>query len=252
VGAPAQAPNSDYFPVVDNNAAKARFKNEHVDSVVALPTLPLPVVDLFERRSWSGSGWPSEHGAYAGVGLPSLSSQAAVAVRVMSAALASGKPDGELSQDLVAGASAMRAIFVECASAQVSAGLMDPALMLASIIDRSLPPSVASNFWDLLASQPCAKRYPDRARWLAQFNAVARRDLPAIAQLSQQLLEDRRPEFQTEYLVLSAYVGLRADGRLAPAEALIARWKDQLTADFFMSPAVRIIASMVPDGAPRE
>jgi len=244
--------NSDYFPVVDGEAARARFKREQVDVIANLPTLALPVVELFEQRPWQGTEWPSDVGDFAGVGMPWYSSQAAAAVRSFGASMTSVPVDSRSFTAVASDVAALRALFVDCVSADAGPGLTDSMLGVATMIDRSLNPPLAARFWDSLLTLPCSAGYPDRARWLRQFKAVAQRDPAAIAELSRGLLEGTRSPLQREYLVSSAYAGLRADNRLAQAEDFKREWLARLPEYERNAPTLRAISLLSPVGAPKD
>jgi hypothetical protein len=244
--------NSDYFPVVDNEAARARFKSEQVDVILTLPMLALPVVELFEQRPWQGTEWPSDVGEVATSGMPWYSSQSVAVVKSFAAASSSPSADSRALTGVVPDAAALRAMFVDCVSPDAASGLTDTMLGVASMIDRSLNPARAARFWDSLLALPCSARYPDRAAWLRQFKAVAQRDPAAIASLSLALLDETRSPLQREYLVLSTYAGLRADNRLTQAEAFKREWLPRLPENVRSSATLRAISLLAPAGASRD
>jgi hypothetical protein len=239
-------PNSDYFPVVDTDAARARFKAERADAVFNLASIPLPLVDLFERHAWIGTEWPTDAGAYEAVGLPWLSGKAAGAVRNLTETLVTGKASTPMPPEVAVSAAALQALFVDCVSPPAPRGLMDPALTFATLVDRTLPPARGVAFWDLLAARPCAPGDADRRLWLAQFRAVAQRDPATVASTSVALLAEPRSAQQTEYLLLAAYAGLRADNRLADADALRAQWSARVPPEMLATPAFRAIEALSP------
>jgi predicted membrane-bound spermidine synthase len=234
--------NSDYFPIVESEAAHARFNASTAILPFDVLQLPLPLVDMFERRQWAASDWPAKPGP-AAVGRASTSWLAAAAVHALTG---QGPPEAVLPPEWLAGVAALHATFVECVASPNATGLLDVALGTAAVINRSLPPERAAQLWQAIASRPCAMKFPDRARWLALLHAVASRDSAATASRALTLLELPHTPSQTEFLVVCAYAGLRSAGRVDEAREFVRSWLPRLPPDLRRSPVMQAIAALSP------
>ena len=240
--------NSDYFPIVDIEAARARFTRSRVDAIYNLDSYALPVVDLFERRQWAASDWPAA-AENREMDQAFMSAMAGTTVRALTQLILDGERASAALPQLPSDAAALHAVFVACVTDVDAPGLLDRALVVANLVNRSLPPVRAADLWALMARQTCSGTIPERARWLALWHAVALRDAPAMASLAITLLEQRRGPAQSEYLVLCAYAGLRASGREEDAEQFRTTWATRLAPDRENMPELRAIASLRPSSA---
>ena len=211
--------NSDYFPVIDVNAAKARFMRRRADGTVQLVEAPIPLLDLFEpgylphvRRLTPGQ-------RPGGLRRTLFTEEA----RLARDYLLHGRPE-TLAKTLrnPAGALVMlRAGLIECRvvlpEGVASATMGD----FARLINTFLPPKEAGDVWAKLLASPCKSRLdPSELRWLRLHAAVAAREPKRIAEAADAVLAGA-PQLSSE---AKAYVvSLLMAGRILndqPALAL--------------------------------
>jgi hypothetical protein len=214
--------NSDYFPFVDLNAARARFKGERADGTMALGDAPIPVVEIIE--AWPRIGaMPASRPA-----LPDLARPMAAfdADRIVEFLQTSRPGDVRSIPNFTAsllGVAAYRSILVDCAEPSNANVLWDEVLKLAVYLNRSAPPTALDAVWKATASSPCLARLPRHYRdWLELFRSVGNRDAEGMVRYANSLLEvrDKTPA-QIEYLVLAVGTGNVARGDAAQARIIL-------------------------------
>ena len=215
----AQA-NSDFFPMLDLNAARARFMRTDAYEVPGLAQAGLPVLALFDpsgvdaapasklspgnRPWWPRADW-TRH---------------ADTVREY---LSSGTPSalGALSPELGAELATLRASAVKCELSVPARALTTQLANLAPSVNGHLPHRERKAFWALLRNTPCAQRLGDSPRrWLRLHAAVAEGRAGEIADAARALLE-QEPELRGRLLAhaVAAYMaGMILTGQ--PGEAL--------------------------------
>ena len=126
--------NSDYFPIVDLKAPRARFMGRSASEVIALTDGPMPLVEMLDRRPLQLDAPVSE---------PPLGSgrqQRTAAAEKWAAYLQTpqagdGKP-GSTENQLEESVAIARAIFIECAPKEVTSPLWDRMILVAAEITR--------------------------------------------------------------------------------------------------------------------
>ena len=201
--------NSDYFPFVDLNAARARFMHTSSDEIRSLRHAPVPLLDLVEqsplRRTLSTPRPAAEP----------IEALARAAYAERAAAYAAGLPDrapSAASAGNDADLAALGAVFGDCVRPEIAAVLWDRIVVLAAETIPLLPAREAEAMWRRLAEGACAARLPERERrWLALFVATAARDAPAMRRAAEPLLgDDGNTPARWQYAVAAAGVGAMA------------------------------------------
>ncbi len=202
-GAPA---NSDYFPIVDLQAPKARFLQQDARELVALELAPVPVQEFLDpaaRIGYTATGVeapPSPRALRAGLAREMLDF-----LKSGSFALSPG-----LDADTRVNLAFVRETLLQCTRSADDRLWFGSLLSAGQSISNLLPPEASAPLWRSFETARChgSLRESDR-QWLALFKAIAERDGARTAQLSDQLLQGGaatdRP--QVEYLVMASMAG---------------------------------------------
>lgn len=216
-GAPS---NSDYWPVLDLNAARHRFTERSATGIVALLNAPVPVLELlepaFERRPMN----PLHKGAYSFERIERA--RRAAYVRDFLLRESPPVPQG-IPPDLQKDLELVKLRLLECREARDLDVWLHGLLRVAELVNTALAPAQAGAIWSRLAAAPCARALHEfQRRWIALFQAVGARDAPGMAAHAQALLGTGNlgPEAR-EYLLLAAMAGSLAAGR---ADEALAHW----------------------------
>ncbi len=217
--------NSDYYPVLDLNAARHRFTEKSATDLVALLNLGIPVLELlepgFRRRPMN----PLHQGAYSFTRIENAR-QAAYAHEFLLRSVPP-VPEGiptQLQKDL----EVVKLRLLECHNPRAFDVWLHSLLRVAQQVNPVLPAPEAQALWARIAGAQCVRTLPDfQRRWIALFRAVGARDAAAMADLAAALLDDT-PELHAEareYLLMAGMAGAIASKRFAFARKL---WDDQL------------------------
>ncbi len=209
--------NSDYYPVLDQNATRARFMKADAREILSLASEPLPVLEIL------GAGlpgttdtlvtptpfYPRSQEVARAVGLRDLLLQTTPGTTGM----------GEVREQALA----LRRIFYECGA--VSEDMRVPVIFNAALrMVPNLSPEELDRIWRSLEAGPCTKKLSAaEASWISLFKALGRRDARGIVQTAGAMIEGgvakTRPELQ--YLLASEIAGNLALGETGRAKQ---RW----------------------------
>jgi len=207
--------NSDYFPYLDQNAARARFLNKAaMDELTPLRIDSLPVLEMLERRP-----------------VPDGRVVVTRDEQFLPAALAD---DARLTRDAILGRSGwdrvpvtakrewmLASMMLERCDAQADWHLWRNAVRaLAGLTTPYLAPEDSARMLGKLRAERCLARLPKRnTQWLDLVQAVAMRDSARMTALASAMLEEADAEANT-YLVHAAMLGALARDRSDQAVAI--------------------------------
>lgn len=214
--------NSDYFPFVDLNAARARFKNDQATILLELRAAPIPVAEMLEA-------WPRVAGIPANLPPQSQLVQELAAFttdRILDFLQQIRPGDNRripYTLELPQSIAAFRMVLVDCTASSNADVVWDQVLKLAEYVNPAAPPPALDRFWQTAAASPCLSRLPKHYRdWLELFRSVGNRDSAGMVRYGESLLElrDKTPA-QIEYLVLAIATGYAAQGKVSETSALL-------------------------------
>ena len=211
--------NSDYHPVLDQNASRARFIGQGAAGLMNLAVEPLPVVEMLtgDRAQWTRTAvTPNNH------------------LAKMHPSSIAGFFRDYLLGNAITGFSAdqsetilkqIQGMLANCA--RPPDGDAAFALMrIGGLLAPFLQPGELAPVWSKVETLPCARALVGAQRdWLELVKAVGRRDALAMAETSSHLFanhEDRTP-LRRRYLLAAGMLGNIAAGRPNDARAL---WDD--------------------------
>ena len=200
--------NSDFFPIIDLNASRARFMKLRATGTVSLTQAELPLLDLFEPGYAPDPARMTIARRFGGSLRPLLVAQAAAAREY----LLGGDPASlkNVPNQPLAEVTMMRAVLVEC-RLQLAPGLIRPTLdQVARLVNSFLPKERATEVWAKLRASPCrGKLSPSDRAWMDLYGMVGARDAAGIAKVASAILE-REPDMLPEsraYVLAAAMAG---------------------------------------------
>ncbi|TAN41145.1 MAG: spermidine synthase [Nitrospirae bacterium] len=221
--------NSDYYPVLDQHAARTRFLGSYALDLLSIAQNSLPVLEMLgasgerekETRSTPSISYPK-----------SLSVRAAMAFRDY---LLQGEFDPSsagLGADFRKQIVDFREQMLTCVHARDGQdawirSFLDTAVMMLPY----LSPSELDRVWKALNVASCGPRLsPAERHWLSLFQAVGKRDGATMAVTARSILEEDPPVSADalRYLVASGMLGSLEQGQKADSLALWTRHGQRL------------------------
>jgi predicted membrane-bound spermidine synthase len=214
--------NSDYYPVLDLNAARHRFTERSAADVVAMLNAPVPVLEMLAPAPARRAPDPGFRGA-------------ASFDRIENTRLARYAADLLLRDDAPepAGIATLfqkdlelvKLRLIECREPLAHDIWTHSLLNVARSLNPYLPAAEAGRVWDRIRSAPCAGSLRAYQRdWIDLYAAVGARDAARMVAFATRLLaghEDYNRETR-EYLVVAGMTGALAAG---DAPAALGLWK---------------------------
>jgi predicted membrane-bound spermidine synthase len=202
--------NSDYYPVLEQNAEKARFMGMNARHLTGFTQYPLPILDLLGGASSpDGKTNISMTPFFA----PAKTAYAAIAVRdFFLSDGASGRP---IPADYERYALQVDRMFRNCGERPSEEEGIADFYEVASPMSAYLKPGELDAVWKALEAMPCSRSLTRRQRnWFALFKAVGKRDAAEMEKTAKSLLlqEPNIPQGPMRYLVASAMLGALAQG----------------------------------------
>jgi spermidine synthase len=200
----AIAPNSDYFPVLDQHAAKARYMNASAVEIMDLMTAPIPAVEILGNHRQRGPISSGERPWLRKAG----HTEAALAGRdyLLSGdarKLSQIHPDRRSDFELV------RLLAIECVHRHRTVSV-DSLFTVAAVLVPVLTSDEQSQLWRAMETSACAARMGEVERaWLTLFHAIGNRDTRAMARIAEPMLrlDEPRTVARRDYLLAAAITG---------------------------------------------
>src|SRR5258708_6702534 len=217
----AMPPNSDYYPVLDLNAARQRFMDKSAGDLVALGTLGIPVLELLEPSRPRRAPNPLFEGSAAFARLE----HTRLAWYARNFLVGEPPPASEgvtrlLQEDL----ELFKLRVLECRAPRDFDVWLHSALHVAQAVNPYLAWEDLEPLWSRVDAARCVPAlHPFRGRWLALFRAVAPRNAVRISQPAAALLAMQETGLEArEYLLMAAMTGYVATGN---REAALRVWQ---------------------------
>jgi len=230
--------NSDYAPVLDQNAARHRFTEKSAGDVVALLNAELPLLEMLERDRSRRPVNPLFKGAYAFERVENT--RLAWYARDFLLRARAPAPESvprELQKDL----ELVKLRLIECREPRELDVWLHSAMRVARALNPYLAPDDLAPVWARIMGGACYGALEDfQRRWLALFQAVGARNGARMAELAAPLIAGEQPLIADarEYLLLVAMTGYVASGDKAKALEL---WKTYGSGTRASRPAFRLL-----------
>ena len=205
------APNSDYAPVLDLNAARHRFTEKTATGVVALLNLPVPVLEMLEPPS----GRRPVNPLYKGAGAFERVENSRLAAYARDFLLDADPQATGISTRLQKDLELVRFHLIECRNPRDQDVWLHSLLYVAQVLNPYLAANQADLVWQRIAGAPCFAGLHDfQKQWIGIFRAVGQRNAVRMAELGGVLLANQSQinNESREYLWLAALTGYVAAG----------------------------------------
>ena len=222
--------NSDYFPIVDIHADRARFLNQEARELIVLGNATLPITEMLDRQPRRRMQptpvvkWPtSERVREAHI--------AEHARRFLMGEASASDVRSQVSPHLQHLLN-FRLQLIDCKDTTHVRETWDSMLVTATLVNVSLPLEASLAVWDRVVRSACYGGLPaDTRRWIELFQAVGRRDAQAMAAIAEELLAGAavHPAADLEYLYGAAMLGRLAQGDREGARQLVAKYDRKLS-----------------------
>jgi spermidine synthase len=199
--------NSDYYPVVDQNAARTRFLRANAFEIRELSELPLPALEML---TGSHPSWNATDVALSRLFSKSQDVRTATMLRDYSLFGHFNPEHGTVPADIQQLALQFGQMFLACRPETNQSGRQ---IALYNVLIRMAPylrPQEMEAVWNRLESVPCARSLtlPER-NWIALFKSISRRDAGAMVSGARAVLEsgERMPAEVVKFVVASSMLG---------------------------------------------
>jgi hypothetical protein len=207
--------NSDYYPIVDQRAARSRFLRSHATALVRISRDPVPVLAMIGGSDALRGGHAETYPHFA---ISQIKTAAARFAASPSEWLA--EPSGQTAEAGTELAAAARA----CVAARTPAAALAAIVRIAYGVLAWLTPEEVERVLAWIAAQPCGmQQHGEAASYLRLFRAIAARDANAMVETSQAILSSPlSASDDAAWLVAgSALTGYLALNRPADARKLV-------------------------------
>jgi spermidine synthase len=220
--------NSDYHPVLDQNAARARFLNANATAFHILSHNVLPAFELLDGTDpfWevtdvtASSYLQKTQGAYEAMQLRDYFLRGSFDPR-----------SGNISLETRQQATQLRQIFYDCRSGIDQDDRFISLFNTAVKMTAHLTPRELAAIWKKLESGGCARSLsPPERNWIALFKAIGKRDAAGMVRAAEIVLEKGQtmPQAMTKYGVASGMLGFLMQGDRAGSLRLWSTYRPEI------------------------
>jgi hypothetical protein len=215
-------PNSDYYPVLDLNAARQRFMDMSAAELAALGSLSVPVLELLEPSRSRRAPNPLFRGAASFARIENTR----LAWYARNFLLDGARSEDEaVTRQLQKDLELFKLRVLECREPREHDVWLHSALRVAHSVNSYLAWEDLAPLWSRVQSGRCFGNLHDfQRRWIALFRAVAARDAARMAEHAGALLDTQTNlgAEAREYLLTAAMAGQLAAGN---REAALSVWQ---------------------------
>jgi predicted membrane-bound spermidine synthase len=222
--------NSDYYPVLDQNAERARFVGDMAKELIDFTYVPLPALQML-----NGSDLPQVTNIDPSPLFPK--SEAAFMAIALRDYIRDGKFNskyGSIPAHMRHMAARLRQFFLDCGSHTNEVGRFQNYFDISAKMIPYLSPSELDSFWKRFESGRCAATVSAQEKeWLALFEAVSNRDASRMATVARILLErtENYPLGLVRYLVATGMLGSLVQGDRVGSHRLWLKYKTKMFSD---------------------
>lgn len=217
--------NSDYHPVLDQNAARARFLGNTARELTSVTHFPLPMMEMLSGKRSPPKITDIHPSHYF---LESKAADTAMALRDFFLRGSFLPRYKYLSPDTIQQAEAVKELFSSCRDQQTQNRSAGSLFATSIVMIPYLTPAELDAIWNSLDRGPCtALRSPWVREILVLFKAIGRRDAAAMYSSATRMLEDSKTMTPStiKYLVATAMLGALAHGDRTASFAVWSKYK---------------------------
>jgi spermidine synthase len=220
--------NSDYYPVLDQNAERARFLGDTAEELINFTHLPLPTLAIL-----TGSWLPRQETSVASSSFFAKSQAAFMATALRDYILTGkfGPKYADIPADIRHKAIRLRRLFHECRSSPYDLGRLENLLDVSINMTPYLSPFELEPLWKALESGSCAATLsPQEKQWIVLFKAVNDRNPSRMSDAARTLLESGNdlPPGKLRYVVAAGMLGSLVKGDRAESYRLWSKFKSKM------------------------
>ncbi|MBI5665727.1 MAG: spermidine synthase [Nitrospirae bacterium] len=236
--------NSDYHPVLDQNAARTQFLKTNAQELLGYTHEPLPAAEMLMGTVPAWEETNVTEGRYIS---KARAASMAMALRDYFMHGNFGSTGKVITDEVMGQAVELKRLFSEDCGPE--SRQTDRLFNLYNIANRMTPylrPAELDALWNTLESGACARVLTETEReWIGLFKAVGRRDAKAMSDTARSLLEKERdlPEGPTRYLVASGMLGSLVKGDKGESLRLWNNYKSRIYGTDRPSLLFRILAA---------
>ena len=235
--------NSDYFPYLDLNAGRARFKGEVATLFFGLGLAPLPMLEMLEVAELSPANVTPDR-SFA----RTQKVAEAYALHAALTSFATSEPHSPRLQD--------DTLVVLLGSLRDTCGGTTPRLWMDAVhrlalstlayVDKTTAERVLASAIPAACAESAAS--PNR-EWFALYRAVGARDAAGMAAAATRVLEKSAAmtPAQREYTLVAGMLGFAVSGKPEQGARLWASYGGGSEGNATLGPEVRLMLSMAPD-----
>jgi predicted membrane-bound spermidine synthase len=238
--------NSDYFPVVDHAAPRARFVGTNADMLSRLGAAPIPVVEMLEQRSPEPASGHSLRRTAPGPRRSLIPTAQGTVEWMLNGRQATG-----VSAPLPRDVAIFRAVLWDCVPVPPSIRMSVQIVGIASAVNPFVSPQESHRMWSAIGTARCIDRLTQQdLKWLRLAAAVGQRTPDVMGQLGAELAMDpSTPETIRAYALMAGVTGLVAANRPWEADQLLRSGLGKLTTEERMHPAFMLLAGEAAKGS---
>ena len=234
--------NSDYFPILDQNAARTRFLDRNAFELTNLANASIPLLEML--------GEPAFQRDQTGVvSTPTFSRSrivnAAAGLRDFFVSPTAINVRHNVGTEAIRDAEILQLLARDCSRLSQSTIWSEIAFEIAQVVNTHLTASELKRVWANLGLDRCTKQLTsDQKTWLSLFKAVGERDAKSMAQHAETLLAGGRQYNLTQlrYLLSAGMLGHIASGRPAKAQILLDQHVQRIPGGEQADLAIRLLA----------
>ena len=220
-------PNSDYFPVLDINAVKARYLKQNALDLIALRTIHLPLIETLEGSGFHKGTLSVSKNSYNKTGRLAVTAKNVFDyfrnVNSTSTVDTINYLDRKIVRDI-------KSIHHQCKEEELKTVWLGSLHAIAKVTLPYLYPNEMEIIWNDIESAKCFSVLPEETNyWFYLYRAVSRRDFENILKFSSLLLpeESIKPSTENEYLLTAAMLAYIALNEHDKAISLFKRYQNK-------------------------
>jgi hypothetical protein len=237
-------PNSDYYPVLDTNAVRARFLDTNANIFFSPLKEPLPVMEML---GMSDTSW-MDHDVTPRDDV--LKSQRVHVARAVRSYYLHGRFDekyGPITAEMRDHAAGMERLFKTCGAGMSEHERMGTIAFFSAGVIPYLSVDDNAAIWKKLGIDRCLPALPQHEKdWLSLFKAVGARDAQSMAREARVLLAGRKKLVGEggRYLLAAGMLGSVASGDMEGARELWNNFEAGFTAGTEGSITIELLKSL--------
>ena len=234
--------NSDYYPVLDQNAVRTRFLETSAAELIRFSHVPLPTFEMLNRSRLSQvtNITPSLYLSKSRLAFM------AMALRDYFIAEKFDPKYVDIPEDIRRKAMRLKQLFYDCDSKANELERLESLFDVSVNMIPYLSPFELGAFWKALESAPCAAKFTAQERqWVTLFKAVGNRDALGMPIAARTLLGNVNQSqlAAVRYLVASGMLGSLAQGDKGGSYRLWSEYRAMMFGDSQTDLLFRLLAA---------